>query len=93
MWLPEILPSGSFPAQKGPASQEGSCINRNRVLLKNSFEETQARPCLQRCHLVKTAETILISKENKNKRYHLLSDSCATGPESDTCGMLVFTTT
>lgn len=71
--------------QRGdPTSQKGSCVNRNRVLMTNYFEESQARHCPQRNHLVKTTNTILISIENTTKNQLLLSNYRVSGPESDT---------
>ena len=67
-----------------PSPQKGSCVNRNRVLMTNYFEQSQARHCPQRNHLVKTTNTVLISAENITKSQLLLSNYQALGPESDT---------
>lgn len=51
--------------QRGGATpQKGSHVNRNRVLVINYLEDSQTRHCPQRNHLVKTADTVLISTEN-----------------------------
>lgn len=50
----------------------------------NYFEDSQARHCPLRNHLVKTTDTILISTENPIKSHHLLSNYCVSGPESET---------
>lgn len=64
----------------GPASQQGLCVKRNRVIMMNYFKGSQARQCPQKNHLVNAPETILISTENKNKNYHYLSKYCVGGP-------------
>ena len=61
--------------------------------MTNYFEESQARHCPQRNHLVKTTNAVLILVENTTKNQLLLSNYRVSGPESDTFNRLVFTTT